>query len=174
MSFWNVDGKEITGNAKDAFTPSFAVIPDGTKAVAMIDDVAIKDYNGQYIEISWKLTTGEYSQRLLFQKIKVFDDDSKKRTRALNMLMLLYKLAGLQPPQSQPTEHDLKEFIGKHAGIMIQEWEYDGKNGNWISEVHPVDGFETKTGIKIEVVSTPAQAPLSAIAQELAVDDVPW
>jgi len=172
MNFWNVDGATITGNAKDAFTPSFAVIPDGTQAVAMIDDIIISDHYDNHINISWKLTTGEFLDRIVFQKIKVFEADSKKRIRALNMFMLLHKLTGVQLSQSEPSAQSIAPFKGKYAGIVIQEWDYEGKNGNYISEIYAVDGFESKTGTKIEITSVPK--PISAIAQELAVDDVPW
>ncbi len=39
-------------------------------------------------------------------------------------------------------------------GVKIQEWFQDGKEGNWISEIHPTDGFVSEAGKKVEHTST--------------------
>lgn len=181
MSFWSSDLGQLTGNPEDAFTSPFSVIPDGTMAVAKIVKMYNSERNGQKsIEIDWQLTDGEFKGRHIFHKLKVFDDNSNKRHKALNMLMLIYKLFKVQPPNNDaPTDDFMKVFIGKHAGIRIQEWSQDGSSGNWVSEVHPVQGFKCETGVKMEVTHTndPLESAFSRNpkpTESTADDDIPW
>ncbi len=65
MSFWNLSsGSAATGNEADAFTASFGIIPDGTKAEAIIQKFAVDGGDKPFINIQWKLTSGEYKGRV--------------------------------------------------------------------------------------------------------------
>lgn len=185
MSFWVSDIGEVTGKAEDAFAKSFTHIPDGTMALAKINAFSNKENNGyKYLEIDWELTAGDFKGFHVFHKIKVFEEDPKKRHRALNMLKLIYNMFQIKPKSSAPpSDQDLMEFVDKHAGLKIQETppnEKTGKVYNWVSEVHPAANFKCETGVSTEVVHD-KKAPESAFnryeaskeSQELD-DDIPF
>ncbi len=162
--FWTSDLGEITGNAADAFAKSFTQIPDGTLAIARIESFANAEYNGnKYISIDWTLTDGDFRGAKVNQKLKVYDadardkDPAKTRHRALNMLKLIYQLYNTKPKHAgAPSDQDLSIFIGKFAGIKIRETEpnAEGKQYNWVAEIHDSKGFKSETGVKLEVTHT--------------------
>jgi len=160
--FWESELGELTGNAEDAFAKSFKQIPDGTMALAKIESFVNKEYEGnKYLSISWLLTEGDFKGYKVEQKIKVYGDPlakdtAKARHRALNMLKLIYQLYNIKPKHANPpTDQDLCVFIGKQAGIKIRETEpKEGRQYNWVSEIHDAKGFKCETGISIVVTHT--------------------
>jgi hypothetical protein len=161
--FWTSDLGEITGNAADAFAKSFTQIPDGTTALAKIESFVNAEYNGnKYLSLSWLLTDGDFKGAKVEQKLKVYGDpqakdSAKTRYRALNMLKLIYQLYSMKPKHSgEPNDQDLAYFIGKNAGIKIRETEPNdqGRQYNWVAEIHDAKGFKCETGIKLVVTHT--------------------
>lgn len=160
MSFWQSELGDITGSAEDAYAKpmNFTIIPDGTKALAKIDSFVSDEFNGmKSLNVTWELINGEFKGRKIIQKLKVFDydlrDKDPKRTkhRALNMLKLIYQLFKVQPAHGNaPSDDELAVFVGKIAGLKIQETSADdaGKVRNYISEVHAPQGFKEETGIQ--------------------------
>lgn len=168
MSFWESDLGKVTGDASDAFAKSFKIIPDQTMALAKIDTFKNVENNGfKYIAIEWLLTDGDFKGNKVTQKLKVYGGESydkdpeRTRLRSLNMFKLLYQLFGLKPKHpNAPTDADLAVFIGKQAGIKIRETEPndEGKQYNWVAEVHEAKGFVSETGVSVAVthVNKPA------------------
>jgi len=161
--FWESDLGEVTGKPEDAFAKSFTHIPDNTMALARVESFTNLEYNGnRYLSLDWILTDGDFKGQKVNQKLKVYGDpqskDSNKvRHRALNMLKLMYQLYGLKPKHpGEPADSDLSVFIGKLAGIRIRETEpnQEGKQYNWVSEIHDAKGFKCETGIKLIVTHT--------------------
>ncbi len=160
-AFWESSVGEISGNASDAFAKSFKQIPDGTMALARIESFANAEYQGlKYLAIEWQLTDGDFKGQKVQQKLKVFGGDSydkdpaRTKHRALNMFKLLYQLFGMKPRHNDaPTDEDLSLFIGKIAGLKIRETEPNdqGKQYNWVAEVHDIKGFKCETGTSIVV-----------------------
>lgn len=153
--FWNSSLGEITGNSEDAFVKQFRIIPDNTAALAKI--VQFRNEK-EFLNIEWELIDGEFKGQKVNQKIKVYDSDAKIKHRALNMFKLLYQLFKMSPKDNNsPTDNDLALFIGKIAGIKIRETEpnENGKQYNWVSEVHGPSGFKSETGIKVVVTHRP-------------------
>jgi len=156
--FWESELGEITGKSEDAFAKTFTQIPDGTMALARIDAFINAEFNGnRYLSVDWFLTAGDFKGQKVNQKIKVWGDARDKdplktRHRALNMLKLIYQLYNAKPSHSDdPTDKDLSIFIGKEAGIKIRETEPNdqGRQYNWVSEVHDKKGFICETGISV-------------------------
>jgi hypothetical protein len=185
MSFWESELGEVTGSADDAFAKTFTSIPDGTMALAKINAFTNKEYQGnKYLEIDWLLTDGDFKGLHVFQKIKAFDHDPKVKHRALNMLILIYQMFKQRPKSSAPPmDDDLMVFNEKPAGIKIQETEpnENGRVYNWVSEVHPAQGFKCETGIKVEVTHQRQSRPESAFTryndnktQDNLIDHVPF
>jgi hypothetical protein len=168
MSFWESELGEVTGSAADAFAKSFTQIPDGTMALARIESFLNAEYNGnKYLTISWFLTDGDFKGAKVEQKLKVYGDpmakdSAKARHRALNMLKLLYQLYTLKPKHANdPTDADLAVFAGKIAGIKIRETEPNdqGRQYNWVAEIHEAKGFKSETGVSVVVSHTASSHP---------------
>jgi hypothetical protein len=151
MSFWKSSAGEVLGTQESAFAKTFKNIPDGSTAVAKIHGFKNDGYNGDnYLKVDWVIAEGDFKGKHVFQKLKVFDSDEKKRLRALNMFMYMYKMYGISPSSDQaPTDNDLMKFVGKAAGIKIRETEPNeyGKQYNWVAEIHPAEGFKTETAV---------------------------
>jgi hypothetical protein len=166
MSFWETSAGKVTGTSDSAFIKSFKTIPDGTTALARINDFKYGGYNGEkYLQINWVLIEGDFAGKHIFHKLRVFDNDGKKRLRALNMFMYIHKLFGIRPAGNEaPTERELMQFTGKQAGLKIRETEQneEGKQYNWVSEVHDEKGFESETAVN--TVVTHVNRPKNNIA----------
>ncbi len=151
--FESKTGVPLTGNAEDAFTGSFTIIPDGTKATAQIKLFEPKEYDGdKFYQITWKIVSDSFKGQEVRQKMATFDDKPEKAQRALNMMMRIYKLCGYSPAHNNaPSLDDLRPMVGKVFGIKIQEWAHKGKEGNFVSEVHADDAeFKPEVGVKQE------------------------
>ena len=183
MSFWNSEMGEITGNENDAFAKQFKHIPDNTLALAKIEkfeNSTNSQTGAKYLNIDWIITEGDFKGSKVSQKIKVFDTDAKVKHRALNMLKLIYLLFNHKPRDGNPPEdRELDYFIAKVAGIRIRETEPndEGKQYNWVSEVHKAQGFKCETGVQLIMTSKPRQSELDSAFrrnQEDLINDVPF
>lgn len=163
MSFWESELGKVTGSAADAFAKTFTQIPDGTMALARIESFMNAEYQGnKYLVINWYLTDGDFKGCKVEQKLKVFGDpmakdSAKARHRALNMLKLIYQLYDTKPKHvGDPTDADLAIFVGKSAGIRIRETEPNdqGRQYNWVAEIHETKGFKCETGTSLVVTHT--------------------
>ena len=149
-----VDGKKVDGSEENSSVPVSSIVPGGTKAVAVIEEVKWDEYEGnRKVKVRWKLASGGFAKRVIFQNIEIFakdrktgERDEKKAFRAANVLRRMFMLTGAPIPDSEPTDADFAQMVGKMAGISIEIWEMDNKSGNWISEIQPSKGFETVDG----------------------------
>ena len=151
--FWDSELGDISGKPEDAYTRTFAIVPDGTMALAKIVKCEVINKNDfHYINIQWELAAGDFKGQHIFQRIKCFDNNPKVRHKALNMLKLIYTMFHVKPSHAgAPENKDLAVFAGKHAGLKIQEWsmpKQDGSmgHGNFVSEVWDSKDFVSVTG----------------------------
>jgi len=126
-------------------------IPSGTTVLAAPDEAKIDDYNGeQFISIRWVvLQPAEYANRKIFQKVRVYDSDSKKSDKAKRMLAAIDTNAGGQLLASgeAPDDHNLTvALVNKPMMLKLQVWEIEKEDGsgkmrgNWVSAVAPRNG----------------------------------
>lgn len=191
MSFWNSELGDVTGSSGDAFVKELPKrVPDQSMALAKIESFVNEERNGEkYLLITWELTEGDFKGYKVRQKIKVWGDSRDKdpvktRHRALNMFKLLYQLFSMSPKHGDaPTDADLSLFAGKIAGLKIRETEpnAEGKQYNWVSEVHDAKGFKCETGTSIVVthVNKSYAGVDSALTRnsqisEVKDEDIPW
>lgn len=194
-NFWSSGtGKAITGDADSAFLPEFSIIPDGTTAKATIKTFEVVEKEAtqyaaatRFLQITYKILDGSYKGREVTQKIKVFDGKPEQIDRNLNMLKLIMQLCNCKPTHAgEPTDADLAVMHGHIVGIKIREWSLpraDGSimDGNFVCEVHPTANFETKTGVKLEVVHTRDESITDSafsrndnLAATASDDDIPF
>ena len=176
MNFWQED-KPITGSPEDAFIASFDKqhIPNGTQAIARVESALNTESFGKKLsKRSWVLQNGEFSDKIINQNIPVFDADNDKRHRAKSMLRLLFTLFNVKTlTDAPPTDQDLCQMVNKVAGLKIGEFYNDkGYANNFILEVHPVAGFEIKTGTFKKPPES--SAPKNAIDYKLLDDGIPF
>ena len=142
MSFWQTsEGKSATDTTGKFEAGSVALIPENTTCLAMITEANIAEYQGdEYINLAWTVNKPDaYKNRKVFQKVRVFDADTKKRDKALNMLAAIDKNAGgvLAQFNAAPTNVTLLQIMNKPMLIKVMVWELNDKKGNWISAVSP-------------------------------------
>lgn len=173
--FWKLSsGQAPSGTEDAAHLSNFSVIPSGTTAIALLKAVKRdeNDNDGVHYGLQWKLADGEFANRVIFQKIKCFSQKPETRDRALEMLMRLYKLCGYQPTHSnEPSEVDFQHLKGKMLGVKINQWAFNGKEGNNIAEIHAAEGFQSVTGDKpIVHSSVPEGLSMSSNSRNVSND----
>ncbi len=197
-NFWvNSNGAPITGNADKAFLGDFSLIPDGTSCKALIKSFKLvqkEDYKGdsdEYYEIKWRLIDGEFKDREVPQKLKVFLGKSEAIDRNKEMMMLIMNMFNYQMNHDGIlVDDDLRFFVNKIASVVIGSWVFPtvdkqtGKQmileGNNIKEVHPAGTIETITGLDVSKKnkSSPVESALtrnsSNKAQETLNDQIPF
>jgi len=167
MSIWdkagNTDGNFEAGGGEP--------IPDNTNCIAYIKDVGIKEYEGDsYVNIQWQILKPEnYKNRVVFQKVRIFDTDPMKQEKAIRMLAAIdHNNGGKLPKDRDPSESDLVVGLSKAMmGIKVMKWEmntkYEGvKTGNWISAV----------SAKAKAAAANIEIPKSEPVQETAAVDI--
>ena len=188
LNFWAMgSGAPITGSPKDAFTPDFSVIPDGTVADAVIKRFVLVEKENKFTnttdkfyEITYKLANGEFANREVTQKIKPFHGKPEQVDRNLNMMKLVMELCGYRPSHAEaPTDGDLAHMHGKVVGIKIREWSMpknDGSGvieGNHVAEVYAKGAVAAETGVKREPVKHVPQRTTD-LHVDLENDDLPF
>lgn len=170
MSFWNVEGFTTDGSAQNSNIEDFSIIPGGTKAIAMAREVkkVTSEHTGEtYFEGKLKIVSEDFKNQVVKVKFRVFEDDAKKRARAINQFMRLFILCGVELPQGEPTAEDLAQLNNNPFGIEIDIWESTNSetgepmSGNWVRAYQPADGFECVVGKKMpkDEPQTGAQRP---------------
>lgn len=183
MSFWKSGtGATVTGSPDEAYIQSFATIPEGTKAVAVLHKAELDDGEyGKAYSLQWKFLEGDFKGRIVFQRIKAFSGKPEQIQRALNMLKLVLDLCNFKPTHANaPTNEDVAQLVGNTAGIVVGEWsmldEQTGKmrEGNFVREVHPATGFVAATGSRVESAFSRQRTNTEAKAPQLTDEDIPW
>lgn len=142
MSFWQKqDGSAVElSTSFESGGGEIVPIPNNTMLVAAIEEGKWSEYQGEhYINLKFRvMRPQEYANRVLFQKLKVFD--AKKGDKAKAMLGAIDANCGgkLAKLTDAPEDMDLMTaLVGKPMAVKVQVWDIDGKKGNWISAVAP-------------------------------------
>lgn len=187
-NFWNLnDGSNATQGAQGAYEMAggdIEPIPAKTGCIAAIEEAKWDEYEGdRYISLKWRIAKPDaYSNRVLFQKVKVFGTSQDKdpqatADKAKRMLAAIDTNAGgaLSKLQGEPTDTDLMSaLMGKMMAIKVMVWEMDDKNnpgekkrGNWISAVAPSKGAPVQA-------PKPAPAPAAPAGGIDFDEDIPF
>ena len=177
MSFFDLsDNSKVNTDGKFEVDTGSAIIPNDTTCLAMIDEAGWADYQGdEYINLRWVIAEPkQYSNRKVFQKIRVYDADAKKADKAKKMLAAIDANAGgkLMASGEDPTDMMLtKALINKPMLIKVMEWEMNDRKGNWIAAVAPRSGKAPAQAQAAE--PAPRKAPAPAPADDFE-SDIPW
>ena len=149
-SFTTSDNKAIDTQATfDMGGGDFEPIPNNTQLKAIIDEAKWDEYQeNKYISLRWSVIDGEHKGRLIFQKVRVLDDDSKKADKAKSMLAAVDANAGgkLMAAGVMPDDMALSiNLMNKPMAIVVAVWEIDDKKGNWVKAVSPLNSAANTT-----------------------------
>ena len=154
MSYFRLSNGDIaTGKKESAFLSDFGIIPNGTLALAAIERVEEKTFQDEVLlQISWRLMNAPFANRIVTQKLKVGSANAATADRAKEMLLLIFETCRvtMQDMHQGPNSNDFMALQSKICGILIREWQMDGKEGNFVAEVHPSFGFLEAVGMKLE------------------------
>lgn len=173
VSFWNVDGEDVTKSEIKEQDNSFKPLPENWYQ-GLVDKIEVKDGDyGQSIRATLSCKVGNDMKKTSIS-LKCWDQDTKKRKRAIQMLVLLFRVAGKDLPRDEPSDENLQAIVGKKMGfkIGVYDMEMDGKQltGNWLQYVGTSQEAKEKATAPKEEVKKPS-APTAISEQD---EDIPW
>lgn len=152
---------------------SVGLIPKNTRVVATCEEAKNDSYNGEnYINLKWRVNLPqEYANRVIFQKLKVYDQAKQKSAR--EMLAAIATNAGgrlfqamTASNEQMPSDASLQSLCNSPMVLQLDVWELDdkSKSGNWVRSVAPYSQQ-----------SAPAPAPQPVpVAQTQFDDPIPF
>lgn len=125
----------------------FSLIPANTVLKAYISEAKWNQFDNtaRFVALTWTVSSEQYNNRKIFQKLHVYDDDQKKSDRSRMMLAAIDKNCGskLANLGRDPENMDLAIALQqKKMNICVDIWELKGKSGNWVRSVSPLNGGE--------------------------------
>lgn len=179
MSFWATSDGSSAQKTEGKFEMGggdLAPIPDGTSVLAIAEEAKNDEYqDNQYIKVKWRISKpAEYANRVIFQKVQVYEKDAGKADKAKRMLAAIASNAGgglftsmEQRQETMPSDMSLAQLCNRPMVLKMGVWELDdkSKSGNWVQAVAPA-----KAGTAAPVAA-PAPAPA---ASSINLDDIPF
>lgn len=175
VSFWNVDGEDVTKSEIKEQDNSFKPLPENWYQ-GLVDKIEVKDGDyGKSIRATLSCKVGNDMKKTSIS-LKCWDQDTKKRKRAIQMLVLLFRVAGKDLPRDEPSDENLQAIVGKKMGFKlgVYDMEMDGKQltGNWLQYVGTSQEAKEKATAPKEEVKKPATSAPPAMGEQ--DDDIPW
>jgi len=121
---------------------SIKPIPHNTQVQAMVKEAKWHEHEGiRKVEITWVILAPDaYKNRQIFQKIRPFEPDEKKRENQLKMLAAINTNAGgiLHTLSGEPSDFDLQSNL-QHKQMLLKlgVWKMGDGEGNWVMAVAP-------------------------------------
>lgn len=177
MSFWATSDGSSAQKTEGKFEMGggdLAPIPDGTSVLAIAEEAKNDEYqDNQYIKVKWRISKpAEYANRVIFQKVQVYEKDAGKADKAKRMLAAIASNAGgglftsmEQRNETMPSDMSLAQLCNRPMVLKMGVWELDdkSKSGNWVQAVAPA-----KAG-----TAAPVAAPAPP-ASSINLDDIPF
>jgi len=185
MSFFSTsDGQEIKADGNfESGGGDLPPIPKGTQVLASIDQAKWSEFEGsQYIDLRWTIARPEeFSNRKIFQKIRVKDADVNKRDKALRMIAAIDANAGgkLVASGVEPTDESMTLCLANRPMVLkLEVWELDDKtkSGNWVAQVGPHTKKSSDAPVNPMAAKPAAPAPAAVVPDPVDdfEDDVPF
>lgn len=134
MSFWDTtDGTKATGHVEES--GGFAPLPLADYPV-MLEDAKVNEYEGRRtVQFKTRIIEGFGKNRVVFLSLKAWDEDGKKRDRALQILAKVYALTNATLPEDEPDDVSLSQLCDKPLTFKLDVYDINGKTGNWLVNV---------------------------------------
>lgn len=174
MSFWKTStGEQATGEVQEN---NFDPLPDGYYPT-MEEEIKINEYQGKRTIQMKSRVIGEGfgKNRVLFLKLNAFDEDEKKRDRAINLLVKLANTLGVPLPKNEPDDTWLSKLTDKPHQTKLQKYAFipnggtETKVGNFIANF---EDLKYKPEVKGAVKAGPVKAKSMQMA-EAGIDSDP-
>lgn len=156
MSFWQTSaGQQATGEVKEN---DFAPLAKGWYT-SIFESAEVDEYQGERkIKLKARVVgEGPGKNRVLFLNLKAFEGEKvteKQRDRAINLLVKLYQITKSKLPDGEPDDRSLSQLTDKPLDLLLDVWEVDGKDGNWLVNAEAkgtkAGGAATKPAAKSE------------------------
>lgn len=163
MGFWNLsDGKAVESKSEFELGGGFEVIPDGSRVLAAVEECKDDQWEGErFFNLKWRILEGEYKNRIIFQKLKVFSSKEKQRDNAITMLAAIDANAGgkLMASGKEPTDFAIASALANRPMILLlRVWESEDKQktGNYVAGVFSRQQTKASTAPK---QSAPSSEP---------------
>lgn len=172
-SFWSVEGEDLVNAEIKEQDNSFKPLAEDWYQ-GLVDKIEVKDGDyGKSIRATLSCKVGNDMKKTSVS-LKCWDEDSKKRKRAIQMLVLMFRTAGKDLPSGEPDDDNLQCVVGKKMGFHVGLYEMtrdDGSplTGNWLKFVATSDEAKQKATPAKPVVAKPAPAK-----QADDEDHIPW
>ncbi len=159
-SFWSVDGEDVTQSEIKEQDNSFKPLPENWYQ-GMVDKIEVKDGDyGQSIRATLACKVGNDMKKTSIS-LKCWDNDPKKRKRAIQMLVLMFRVAGKPLPEEGPDDNNVQQLVGRKMGFKLGLYDMetdDGKQltGNWLQFVATAAEAKEKATAPKEDVKKPA------------------
>lgn len=151
-------------------------IPDGTSVLAIAEEAKNDEHNDlKFIKVKWRVSKpAEYANRVIYQKVQVYEKDAAKADKAKRMLAAIASNAGgglfssmEQRQETMPSDMSLAQLCNRPMVLKMGVWELDdkSKSGNWVQAVAPANAGAAAP------VAAPAPAPA---ASSINLDDIPF
>ena len=138
-----------------------APIPKNTRVLAICEEAKNSSYKDEdFLNLKWRVSQpAEYAKRVLFQKLKVFDDNKGETHR--KMLAAIATNAGgklfaamAKAGEQAPSDASLSTITNMPMVLLLDVWELEdkSKSGNWVKAVSPR---------KANGAAAPAPAPVA-------------
>lgn len=186
--FWESPLGQLTGLPADSFVFQYdnRRVPNNSFLSCKVSKVSWDhdDYkNEDVLDFYFTCNNSEFAGISSRLRIRPYSTTDEVKHRNLNLLKLVYNMFGVRPSHAgAPNDTDFAQFIGKPCGCRWQLTDPNDKGYtyNYISEVHPIQGFTDSVGEETVVTSTPASKVDSAFernrnnAPDLTDEDIPF
>ena len=164
MGFWNLsDGKEVESKSEFEAGGGFEVIPDGTRVLAAVEECKDDEWEGErFFNLKWRILDGDYKNRIIFQKLKVFSQKDKQRDNAISMLAAIDANAGgkLMASGKEPTDFAIASALANRPMILLlRVWQSNDKqkSGNYVAGVFGRQQTKAAPAAKSKPVAKPQE-----------------
>lgn len=157
------------------------LIPKNTRVVATCEEAKNDSYNGEnFINLKWRVNLPqEYANRVVFQKLKVYDLAKQKTAR--EMLAAIATNAGgrlfqamTASNEQMPSDASLQTLCNSPMVLLLDVWELEdkSKSGNWVRSVAPYS--QQQAPAPAPVVPQPVQQAAPAMQTGGDFPDIPF
>lgn len=172
MSFFKKSTGEVATTITTFDQSAPELIPDNTTLHCVIKEakINISTEYGDSLQVQWQcLAPAQYKDRVVFQSVKIFDKDDKKRDKAIDMFAAIDTNATggkLLASGQEPTSQALTAWQGKQMLIKVMVWEMNDRKGNWVAAVMP------KTQQQAQQAAAPVAVDMNANVDDF--DEIPF
>lgn len=152
MSYFKLSTGEnpVTNGDFSTGAGDFAPIPKGQVVKAAVTSLKWDQHqdNPEVLSLEWVIGAPQkYRNRKIFQKIKLNDQSTETKDKAIRMLGAIYTNAGgdISKFTGKPTEAQLiSDLANKFMLLELGVWELEdkSKSGNFVSRVSPVNNAD--------------------------------